>query len=65
MSVPYLSESKDCVHSGNIVWDAAVGMHHYFMNREYFPQGYWKGRKVLELGSGTGLGTSGIHIHHT
>ena len=40
---------------GNIVWDGAVVMHEYFQNTKYFPVGYFKGKKVLELGAGLGL----------
>lgn len=31
-------------------------MHHYFQDRAEFPLGFFQGKRVLELGSGTGLG---------
>lgn len=37
-------------------WDAAVSMHKFFQTE--FPPGHFKDKVVLELGSGTGLGTS-------
>jgi hypothetical protein len=46
-----------CVPEGNIVWDAAVAMHSFFKSPEYFKAGSFKGKRILELGSGTGLGT--------
>ena len=40
---------------GNIVWDGAVVMHEYFQDTNHFPPGYFRGKKVLELGAGLGL----------
>jgi len=41
--------------SSNIQWDAAVAMHRFFQTD--FPPGHFEGKTILELGSGTGLGT--------
>jgi predicted nicotinamide N-methyase len=38
------------------VWDAAVAMNKWLQSPEAFRPGYFRGKKVIELGSGTGLG---------
>jgi predicted nicotinamide N-methyase len=40
---------------GGTVWDAAIVLIKYFENLEEFPIGFFKGKKIIELGSGTGL----------
>jgi len=40
---------------GGTVWDAALVLAKYFENTTVFPPGYFKGKRILELGSGTGL----------
>jgi len=40
---------------GGTVWDAALVFIKYFENTTEFPPGFWKGKRVLELGAGTGL----------
>eukprot|EP00903_Cladosiphon_okamuranus_P008841 g8465.t3 len=39
----------------NTVWEAAIWMHHFFQDVRCFPAGWLRGRRVLELGAGTGL----------
>ena len=39
---------------GCVVWDAALVLARFLENERFFPPKYWKNRKVLELGSGTG-----------
>lgn len=41
--------------TGSSVWDSAVVLMGFFENTEYFPQGFWTGKRVLELGAGTGI----------
>lgn len=45
--------------TGSSVWDSAVVLMSYFENQRVFPLGFWQGKRVLELGSGTGI--LGIH----
>jgi 2-polyprenyl-3-methyl-5-hydroxy-6-metoxy-1,4-benzoquinol methylase len=41
---------------GGTVWDASLMMLKFFeSDLENFPLGHWRGKKVLELGSGTGV----------
>jgi predicted nicotinamide N-methyase len=40
---------------GGNLWHAAMYMCHYFQNKERFPDGFFVGKRVIELGSGTGL----------
>jgi len=40
---------------GATVWDAALVLIKYFENTFEFPPNYFKGKRVLELGAGTGL----------
>jgi len=40
---------------GATVWDAAIVLCKYFENIEDFPVGFFKNKKVIELGAGTGL----------
>lgn len=39
---------------GCVVWDAALVLCRFLSHSKYFPHSYWKGKKVIELGSGTG-----------
>ncbi|CAM9928079.1 unnamed protein product, partial [Scytosiphon promiscuus] len=39
----------------NTVWEAAIWMHHFFQDARCFPVGWLRGRRVLEVGAGTGL----------
>lgn len=41
--------------TGSSVWDSAVVLMGFFENAEYFPSGFWTGKRVLELGAGTGI----------
>ena len=40
---------------GGNLWHAALYMCHYFENKERFPEGFFNGKRVVDLGSGTGL----------
>ena len=40
---------------GCVVWDAAIVLCSFLENHKYFPPGFWRGKKVLDLGSGTGV----------
>ena len=40
---------------GCVVWDAALVLARFLENRYFFPPNHWKNRRVLELGSGTGV----------
>ena len=40
---------------GCVVWDAAIVLCKFLENREYFSPGYWNGKVVIDLGSGTGV----------
>lgn len=39
---------------GCVVWDAALVLCRFLENRAHFGSAYWAGKRVLELGSGTG-----------
>lgn len=39
---------------GCVVWDAALVLCKFLENPKYFGPKYWVGKRVLELGSGTG-----------
>ena len=39
---------------GCVVWDAAIVLARFLENK-YFPDDFWVGKRVLELGAGTGL----------
>lgn len=39
---------------GCVVWDAALVLCRFLENRAHFGPEYWAGKRVLELGSGTG-----------
>jgi len=41
--------------SGFTLWDASLTLAMYFENTTDFPENYWKGKKVIELGCGCGL----------
>jgi hypothetical protein len=34
---------------GNTVWDGALVLAHYCLATDEFPQGYWQGKRVIEL----------------
>ncbi|KAL9642371.1 hypothetical protein ABK040_007369 [Willaertia magna] len=56
--------------AGAMVWDSALVLAKYFENTRVFPEGFFKGKKVLELGTGTGiigivLLTQGAIVHFT
>eukprot|EP01116_Phalansterium_solitarium_P012447 TRINITY_DN28726_c0_g1_i1.p1 TRINITY_DN28726_c0_g1~~TRINITY_DN28726_c0_g1_i1.p1 ORF type:complete len:215 (+),score=36.36 TRINITY_DN28726_c0_g1_i1:63-707(+) len=40
---------------GGNVWDAALVLCKYFENAEDFPAGFFEGKRVVELGAGTGV----------
>jgi len=40
---------------GYTVWDASLVLVKYFEKKENFKDGFWTGKRVLTLGSGTGL----------
>ncbi len=40
---------------GCVVWDAAIVLCKFLENGSFFPAGYWKGKNVVDLGSGTGV----------
>ena len=40
---------------GCVVWDAALVLTKFLEHNSYFPDGFWKGKRVLELGAGTGI----------
>jgi hypothetical protein len=40
---------------GNTVWDGSLVLVHYFSNKKVFSPDYWKGKRCIELGSGTGI----------
>jgi len=41
---------------GGSVWGSAALMVAFCGDRDFFPAGWWRQRKVLELGAGTGYG---------
>jgi hypothetical protein len=48
---------------GGTIWDAALVLIKYLENVEEFPLNYFKGKKVVELGAGTGaVGKNGFAI---
>eukprot|EP00440_Ansanella_granifera_P045524 gb/GFBE01049320.1/.p1 GENE.gb/GFBE01049320.1/~~gb/GFBE01049320.1/.p1 ORF type:complete len:258 (+),score=39.22 gb/GFBE01049320.1/:1-774(+) len=51
------SPYRDSMHLvwGNILWDAGVALSKYFAWRGQEQEGCWRGRRVLELGAGTGV----------
>jgi len=40
---------------GCVVWDAAIVLCKFLENGEFFPPNYWKGKRVVDVGSGTGV----------
>ena len=40
---------------GCVVWDAALVLVKFLENLSFFPSNFWKGKRVIELGSGTGV----------
>ena len=56
---------------GCVVWDAAIVLCKFLENSEFFSPGYWNGKRVVDIGSGTGVaglaaavmgsGRSGLH----
>ena len=40
---------------GCVVWDAAIVLCKFLENCEFFPSGYWNGKRVMDIGSGTGV----------
>ena len=40
---------------GCVVWDAALVLARFLENSHHFQREYWTGRRVLELGAGTGV----------
>ena len=40
---------------GCVVWDAAIVLCKFLENEEFFPPGYWNGKRVVDVGSGTGV----------
>lgn len=38
-----------------VVWDAALVLCKFLESPLYFPQGFWNGKRVVDLGSGTGV----------
>ena len=44
--------SADGLHT--TVWEAAIALHLFILREERASPGYWKGRRALELGAGTG-----------
>ena len=40
---------------GCVVWDAAIVLCKFLENGEFFPPGYWNGKRVVDIGSGTGV----------
>jgi len=40
---------------GNIIWAASTVLAKYIEDKDAFPDGFWVNKKVLTLGSGTGL----------
>lgn len=39
---------------GCVVWDAALVLCKFLENSIYFPPPYWIGKRIVELGAGTG-----------
>ena len=40
---------------GCVVWDAAIVLCRFLENGEFFPLGYWNRKRVVDIGSGTGV----------
>ena len=40
---------------GCVVWDAAIVLCKFLENGAFFPPGYWNGKRVVDVGSGTGV----------
>ena len=40
---------------GCVVWDAALVLCRFLENPHYFSRGFWSGKRVVDLGSGTGV----------
>jgi len=40
---------------GNTVWDGSLVLSRYFANRSVFKENHWVGKRVIEVGSGTGV----------
>ena len=40
---------------GCVVWDAAIVLSKYFESQDFDSGRFWAGKKVFELGSGTGV----------
>ena len=40
---------------GCVVWDAALALSAFLSQVDYFPASFWSGRRVIELGAGTGV----------
>ncbi|CAM9853685.1 unnamed protein product, partial [Choristocarpus tenellus] len=56
IQVQDLNEERWSVqHFSNTVWEAAIWMHHLFQDESQFPRHAFRGKRVLELGAGTGL----------
>lgn len=49
------SEQRGHGEAGGVVWKCAAAMGHHLCDRRYFPRGYWKGKRCLEIGAGTGI----------
>lgn len=49
------SEQRGHGEAGGVVWKCAGTMCHHLCDRCYFPEGYWEGKRCLEIGAGTGL----------
>jgi predicted nicotinamide N-methyase len=40
---------------GNTVWDGSLVLGAYLSNQKVFKEGYWKGKRLVELGAGVGV----------
>lgn len=40
---------------GCVVWDAALVLSAFLERETYFPPSFWVGKRVIELGAGTGV----------
>ena len=49
------SEQKGHGEAGGVVWRCASEMTYHLCDRRYFPSGYWRGKRCLEIGAGTGI----------
>ncbi|CAM9219147.1 unnamed protein product [Phaeothamnion confervicola] len=50
----HLADSK-VSHFSDTLWEAGIWMHRWLKVKSRFPPGYFEGKRILELGSGTGL----------